>query len=217
MVSYAGLDGSRKYQINGKQAVLCGIEEPFRTDIMSYFSESSSIAANDKVILTPNAKALLGVDTGSTVILDTPAGSYPFRVTGFRSDDSKYASNNGTGETTALLVDDDQIGVFMNIAALRRVLSDNGDTGSPVYFVQFDRHANLKKAIAAIQAQCNLADEDMKQNFILMGLAGLSNNTVVKNVYPLIFVHVSAHSACGCTDDFRQPEQHGRQRTQFSV
>ncbi len=184
----AGLDGSRKYQINGKQAVLCGIEEPFRTDIMSYFSESSSIAANDEVILTPNAKALLGVDTDSTVILDTPAGSYPFRVTGFRSDDSKYASNNGTGETTALLVDDDQIGVFMNIAALRQILSDNGDTGSPVYFVQFGRHANLKKAIAAIQAQCNLADEDMKQNFILMGLAGLSNNTVVKNVYPLIFV-----------------------------
>lgn len=183
-----GLDGSRKYQINGRQAVLCGIEEPFRTDIMSYFSESSSIAANDEVILTPNAQALLGVAVGESVTLNTPAGNYTFRVTGFRSDDSKYASNNGTGETTALLVSDDQIGVFMNITALRQILSDNGDTGSPVYFVQFGRHANLKKAITAIQAQCNLVDEDIQQNFILMGLAGLSNNTMVKNVYPLVCI-----------------------------
>lgn len=183
-----GLDGSRKYQINGRQAVLCGIEEPFRTDIMSYFSESSSIAANDEVILTPNAQALLGVAVGEAVTLNTPAGNYTFRVTGFRSDDSKYASNNGTGETTALLVSDDQIGVFMNITALRQILSDNGDTGSPVYFVQFGRHANLKKAITAIQAQCNLVDEDIQQNFILMGLAGLSNNTMVKNVYPLVCI-----------------------------
>lgn len=182
------LDGICAYQIDGKQAALCGIQEPFRTDIMNYFSESSSIAADDEIILTPNAKTLLGVDTGGTVTLDTPAGRYSFRVTGFRSDDSRFVSNNGTGETTALLVDENQIGVFMNITAFRRILADNGDTGNPVYFVQFGRHANIKKAIQEIRTQCGLADTDIEQNFILMGLAGLSNNTMVKNVYPLVFV-----------------------------
>ena len=182
------LDQSRAYTIDGRQAALCGIEEPFRTDIMRYFDETSSVQADDAAILTPNAKELLGVAVGDSMELDTPAGSYTFRVTGFRSDDSRYANNNGSGETTALLVDEDQVGVFMNISAFRRIMQDNGDTGSASYYVQFGRHANMKKAIAEIKEQCGLADTDVQQNFILMGLAGLSDNTLVKNVYPLVFI-----------------------------
>lgn len=182
------LDGDSPYQIGGKQAVLCGIEEPFRTDIMRYFPADSNVAENDEAILTPNAQAQLGVAAGDTVTLDTPAGSYAFRVTGFRSDDSRFASNNGTGETTALLVDDDQIGVFLNITAFRQILSANGETGSPMFYVQFDRHASMAKAIREIKAQYDLTDADIEQNFILMGLAGLSNNTLVKNVYQLVFI-----------------------------
>lgn len=182
------LDEDSPYQIGGKQAVLCGIEEPFRTDIMRYFPAASSVAKNDEAILTPNAQALLGVAVGDTVTLDTPAGSYAFRVTGFRSDDSRFASNNGTGETTALLVDDDQIGVFMSITAFHQILSANGETGSPVFYVQFDSHANIGKAIREIGTQYGLTDADIEQNFILMGLAGLSNNTMIKNVYPLVFI-----------------------------
>lgn len=182
------LDGDSPYQIGGKQAVLCGIEEPFRTDIMRYLPAASSVAADNEAILTPNAQALLGVAAGDTVTLDTPAGSYAFRVTGFRSDDSRFASNNGTGETTALLVDDDQIGVFLNITAFRQILSANGETGSPVFYVQFGSHASMAKAIREIKAQYCLTDADIEQNYILMGLAGLSNNTLVKNVYPLVFI-----------------------------
>ena len=182
------LDEDSPYQIGGKQAVLCGIDEAFRTNIMRYFPAGSSVATDDEAILTPNAQALLGVAVGDTVTLDTPAGSYAFRVTGFRSDDSRFASNNGTGETTALLVDDDQIGVFMSITAFRQILSANGETGSPVFYVQFDSHANIGKAIREIGTQYGLTDADIEQNFILMGLAGLSNNTMIKNVYPLVFI-----------------------------
>lgn len=169
-----GLDGDSAYQMDGRQAVLCGIEEPFRTNIMRYFPADSSIAANDEVILTPNAQALLSVTVGGTVTLDTPAGTYTFRVTGFRSDDSRFVSNNGTGETTALLVDDDQIGVFMNITVFRQILSANGRISNPVYYIQFDRYASMAKAIREIQAQYGLTDTDIEQNFILMGLAGLA-------------------------------------------
>ena len=52
------LDQSRAYTIDGRQAALCGIEEPFRTDIMRYFDEASSVQADDAAILTPNAKEL---------------------------------------------------------------------------------------------------------------------------------------------------------------
>lgn len=179
------MDGSRDYQIGGYPAALCGIEEPFRTDIMHYFDGNSSIAARDEAILTPNARELLGVEAGSSITLDTPAGSYVFHITGFRSGDSRYATSSGTGETTALLVEQDQIGIFLNIASFRKILADNQDTGSEVFYVQFAPFANIRRAISEIGEQYGVASGDMEQNFILMGLAGISNNNMVKSLYPL--------------------------------
>lgn len=178
------MDQSRAYEVDGIQTALCGIEESFRTDIMSYFPADSSIQANDAAILTPNARELLGVDVGESITLRTPAGEYAFQITGFRSDDSRYATNNGTGEATALLVKGEQIGIFMNISTFRQIMEDNQDSGSETFYVQFAPRANIGRAVSEIQAQCDVADSDMEQNFILMGLAGLSNNTMVKSLYP---------------------------------
>lgn len=115
------MDQSRAYEVDGIQTALCGIEESFRTDIMSYFPADSSIQANDAAILTPNARELLGVDVGESITLRTPAGEYSFQITGFRIDDSRYATKNGTGEVTALLVKGEQIGIFMNISTFRQI------------------------------------------------------------------------------------------------
>ena len=70
----ANIDGDRDYTINGIQTMLGGAEEPFRTEIMTYFPEGASLDRGE-VILTPNARTLLGVDVGDHVALDTPAGS----------------------------------------------------------------------------------------------------------------------------------------------
>ena len=179
------MDQSRAYEVDGIQTALCGIEESFRTDIMSYFPADSSIQANDAAILTPNARELLGVDVGESITLRTPAGEYSFLITGFRIDDSRYATKNGTGEATALLVKGEQIGIFMNVSTFRQIMEDNQDSGSETFYVQFASRANIGRAISEIQAQCDVAEGDMEQNFILMGLAGLSNNTMVKSLYPL--------------------------------
>lgn len=181
------LDMDKQYLIDGRQTVLCGIEESFRTDIMSYFDENSSIQADNEVILTPNAKELIGADIGSDIVLDTPAGSYKFHVTGFRSDDSRYVTGNG-GETTALLVKQEkQIGAFINISTFRKIIHENGDSGNASYYVQFKKHANIKKAMNEIKKQCGITDTDIEQNSIFMGLAGLSDNTMIRNLYPLVF------------------------------
>lgn len=182
------LDMEKKYLIDGRQTALCGVEETFRTDIMSYFDENSSIQADNEVILTPNAKELIGADIGSNIVLDTPAGSYQFCVTGFRSDDSRYVTDTG-GETTALLVKQEkQIGAFINISTFRKIVHENGDLGSPSYYVQFKNHVNMKKAINEIKKQCGITDTDIEQNSILMGLAGLSDNTMIQNLYPFVFI-----------------------------
>ncbi len=182
------LDMDKQYLIDGRQTVLCGIEETFQTDIMSYFDENSSIQADNEVILTPNAKELIGADIGSEIVLDTPAGSYKFYVTGFRSDDSRYVTGNG-GETTALLVKQEkQIGAFINISTFRKIIRENGDSGNASYYVQFKKHVNMKKAMNEIKKQCGITDTDIEQNSILMGLAGLSDNTMIRNLYPFVFI-----------------------------
>lgn len=182
------LDMEEQYLIDGKQTALCGIEEEFQTKIMKYFDENSSIQKENEVILTPNAKELLGVEIGSDIVLNTPAGSYKFHVTGFRSDDSRYVNSNG-GETTALLVkQEEQVGVFMNISIFRKIVSENKDMGSLVYYIQFRNHANIKKAIREIKKQCGITDEEIEQNFMLMSLMGLSNNDMIKNLYPFVFI-----------------------------
>lgn len=182
------LDKSHDYTMGGYQTTLCGIEQPFCSDIMRYFGDDASIAEKDEVILTPNAQELLGVEAGDSVTIDTPAGAYVFTISGFRSSDSRYASGNGSGETTALLVDDDQIGAFVNIHALRKILSANGDSGKATYFIQFTEHANIRDAIRDIQLVCGVDESEITQNFMLMGLAGLSDNPLVQNIYPLVAV-----------------------------
>ena len=72
-----------------------------------------------EVILTPNAKTMLDVDVGDRVSLDTPAGSYDLLITGFRSGNSRYATDSGVGESTALPVKGEQVGAFLQIETFR--------------------------------------------------------------------------------------------------
>lgn len=180
------LDKSRAYTVNGYQTALCGVEQAFLTDIMNYFDEDASLLEKDAVILTPNARKLLGVTVGDTVTLATPAGDHDLIIKGFRSSDSRYASNNGGGETTALLVDEEQIGAFVNITTLRAILEANNDNGIASYFVQFTQGAHINQAINTIKRDCGLSDDAVTENFILMGLAGISDNEMVRNLYPLV-------------------------------
>ncbi|MDE5932838.1 MAG: ABC transporter permease, partial [Lachnospiraceae bacterium] len=175
----------KDYYIEGAQTALCGIEDQFIGDIMHFFSEGSHVGNGSEVILTENAKELLGVETGDTITLNTPAGDYDFVITGFRiSGNGKYVGSNG-GVTAALLVKDDQVGAFMNIDTFREICAENGETGHPRYYIQFQKRTNLKKAMEEIKAQYGLADGDIGLNTILMAANGISNKEYIKNIYPL--------------------------------
>lgn len=177
------IDSDRDYTIDGIQTVLGGVEESFRTDIMTYFPEGSSLEKGE-VILTPNAKTLLGVTEGDSVTLSTPAGSYPLRITGFRSGNSRYATDSGTGETTALLVKGEQVGAFLHIDTFWEILSANQDTGNPAYYVQFGRRVNARRALAEIREQ--FPNAGINEHMILLAAMGASENPMAKNIYPLV-------------------------------
>lgn len=182
------LNMDRDYYIGGAQTALCGIEEPFITDIMHYFSDDAHVIRENEVILTENTRELLGVLPGDAITLNTPAGDYDFVISGFRiSGNGKYAGSNG-GVTTALLVRDNQAGAFMNIRTFREIAGANGDTGSPVYYIRFKKGTNLKKAMARIQEQYGLSDSQVKLNTILMASKGITNRSYIQNVYSLAAV-----------------------------
>ena len=178
----------KAYYIEGAQTVICGIEQAFIGDIMHYFSEGAHVIDENAVILTENAQELLGVNIGDTITLHTPAGDYDFMVSGFRiSGNGKYVSSNG-GETSALLVKEHQVGAFMNIHTFRRICSENGETSAPQYYIQLQKHTNLKKALAAIKKQYGLPDENVHLHTILMAAGGITDKDYIKNVYPVVGV-----------------------------
>jgi len=182
------LNMDKDYYMEGARTALCGIEEQFIGDIMHYFSEGSHVRDGREVILTENAKELLGVEAGDTITLNTPAGDHDFVITGFRiSGNGKYVNSNG-GETTALLVKNDQIGAFMDIEIFREICAENGETGSPRYYVRFQKRTDLRKAMEEMKEQYGLADDDIGLNTVLMAVNGISDREYIQNVYPLAAV-----------------------------
>lgn len=179
------IDKDREYRIGGLQTVLGGVEESFRTDIMTYFPEGASLKKSE-AILTPNARPLLGVDVGDSVTLNTPAGRYEFLITGFRSGNSRYATDSGTGETTALLVKGEQVGAFLNWDAYREILAANQDKGNPAYYIQFSEKANAKRTLSEIKAL--FPEARINEHMILLAAMGASENTMAKNVYPPVII-----------------------------
>lgn len=173
----------KDYYIAGVQTALCGIDETFVGDIMHYFSDGSHVTGRNDIILTENAQELLGVDAGDTIILNTPAGDRAFMVSGFRiSGNGRYVNSNG-GQESALLVKENQIGAFMNIETFREICNENDEAGRPQYYIQFQKHTNLKKSIADIKAQYELTDDNIALNTILMAANGISDRTYINNTY----------------------------------
>ncbi|HIU57916.1 MAG TPA: FtsX-like permease family protein [Candidatus Ornithomonoglobus merdipullorum] len=177
------IDMTYDYSIGGIKTALCGIDGAFAADIMNYFTDGSQLEGVNDIMLTENAKALLGVETGDTVALETPAGSTEFVVSGFRSGNDIYVNSNG-GETSALLVQDDELGAFMDTETFRRICRDNGTAFETVCYVMFDGSAGaVKRAVSDIKSRYGISDENIEYNTILMASMGLSDNSYINGFY----------------------------------
>lgn len=175
---YAAVNGeiNEDYYIGEKKAMLCGIDESFIGDIMNCFTPDSYPQNEKQIILTPNAKTILGVSAGDTVTVNTPSGSYDYMISGF--------SSNHPYDDITFIMEQDAIGAFMNMTAFKEMSRHEPDEAdNSVYYVQFKNHANIKKAVRDIKQQYGLADEHITQNTVLIGLTGFSDNAYVSQFY----------------------------------
>lgn len=166
-------DAEQNYYIDGKNAVLYGIEESYITDIMKYPTEGVYPQNENEVALSADAKELFSVKIGDEITLDTPMGDVKYTISGFYEDDTEY---------------NDIIGgccVFMNRKAFDEIRRLNGIESASQFYIRFQNENGLKKTIADIMQQYNLTAENVKENTAVLGMLGARSNESVNGLYPL--------------------------------
>lgn len=166
-------DAEQNYYIDGKNAVLYGIEESYITDIMKYPTEGVYPQNENEVALSADAKELFSVKIGDEITLDTPVGDVKYTISGFYEDDTEF---------------NDIIGgccVFMNRKTFDEIRRINGVESESQFYIRFQNENGLKKTIADMMQQYNLTAENVKENTAVLGMLGASSNESVNELYPL--------------------------------
>ena len=166
-------DAEQNYYIDGKNAVLYGIEESYITDIMKYPTEGVYPQNENEVALSADAKELFSVKIGDEITLDTPVGDVKYTISGFYEDDTEF---NDIIEGSC---------VYMNREAFDEVRSLNGVEASSQFYIRFEKEKGLKKTIAEMKEQYNLMDENVEENTAVLSLLGASTDERVRDLYPL--------------------------------
>ena len=163
------------YYIGSKRAAICGIEKPIATDILTDSIVGGEYPKNDnEILLTENAKDSLNVSIGDSVALRTPRGEESFTISGFEA-------------TTAMVDKTDAVVALMPLEVYSRFYEAATETAledsDKMYYVQFKKNCNIRKAIADIRVQYNLTDEQIGQNTALLGVMGMSDNSFMLGLY----------------------------------
>ena len=167
-------DAKQGYTVNGENAVVYGTEEAYLTEIMQYPAEGAYPQREKEIAMSMDAKALLGVQIGDSVRLNTPAGDFEYTVSGFYEDDEEFNS----------IVDG--ICLYMRRAAFDEVRAANQVAPASRFFIRFQREKGLKKTIDSIKAQYSLtAEENISENTAVLSLLGASSSESVDGLYPL--------------------------------
>jgi len=160
----------KDYYINGKKTALCGVEEDYITDILTSEFEGRFPENSHEVMLTSNARDILGISIGENITINTPSGDMNYTVSGFKYDDSAVFY--------------DAVVAFMNRAAFESAYAFTGSVDSyPEYYIQFKSHTNAKKAIAHIKEQYSITDDNIAENTGVMGMEGFSSKSYLVGMY----------------------------------
>lgn len=166
-------DADQGYYINGKNAVLYGVEETYITEIRKYGADGAYPQNEKEVALSADAKELFGIHVGDSITLTTPAGAFDYTVSGFYEDDTEFNR----------MIDGSC--VYMNRSAFDEVRSLNGVEPASQFYIRFQKENGLKKKIADIKQQYNLTSDNVNENTAVLGMLGASSNESMNQLYPL--------------------------------
>ena len=167
----------KDYSIQGQKTAVCGVDESFITSIRTEPYEGEFPDSTDEIMLSSNAAEIAGIQIGDAVTLHTPTTDFDYTVSGLKYDESAVFYN--------------AIVAFVEKEAFADICSLNQNTDSyPEYYIQFGKHANVKKAIAQIKEQYGLTSGQIAENTAIMGLEGFSSNSYMIGLYGLSLIHI---------------------------
>lgn len=156
------------YTLGEKDAVICGSEEGYLTQIWSdTIPEGAFPQKPDEILVSANAKKELGLEVGSQVSIRDASGiEYPYTISGFVPNPSMIARK-------------DIYGIFMNTDTFRDFYPDveNGEPAdyNSCFMVQFHNHRNMRRTINDIKEQFHLSDSQVGEQSMLLGMLGQSD------------------------------------------
>lgn len=171
VAGYAGINGQldKDYFLGGKRTAVCGVSSGIERVLPGF--DGDVLPAGEQVLLTENARDVLGIQTGDTVSLTMPdGGTERFVVAGFNSE---------TGDTSLY----DAVVLFVDLPTLERIRSRNQEPEDIQYFVQFKARTNLGKAAEELKHQYALPEESVGENVYLMAMGGSTDNNYILGLY----------------------------------
>lgn len=166
-------DADQGYYVNGKNAVLYGVEETYVTEIRKYEVDGGYPQNEKEVALSAVAKETFDIKPGDRITLTTPAGDLDYTVSGFYEDDTEF---------NRMI---DGICVYMGRTTFDEVRSMNGVEPAAQFYIRFQKENGLKRIIADIKQQYNLTFDNVNENTAVLGMLGASSNESVNQLYPL--------------------------------
>ena len=175
-----GEDVYEGYTINDRRVILYGAEANYIDDIRAYEREGVFPQNDGEIMLNTGARERLGVQGGDSVTVHVPAGDFSFTVSGFCADEwEKYDSKF------------EDVSAYISVDAFHRICAANGtgddsDMGvKTAYYVRFADGTDIKSALSDLKAQYGLADGDIEENIVTMGVSGASSSLAMQSFYLL--------------------------------
>ena len=154
-------------------------------------------------MLNTSARERLGVQGGDSVTVHVPTGDFSFTVSGFCTDEwekydskfedvSAYISVEAFQKICAVNGKDDNsdISVIKNGGEKETADEETKGTASDMgvktaYYVRFADGTDIKRALSDLKAQYGLADGDIEENIVTMGMSGSSSSLAIQSFYLL--------------------------------
>lgn len=173
--------GDGSYTFFGKEAVLAGCDREYVTKLLVDIVDEGGFPKNDdEVMVTKNAKDLLGLKIGDSVTINRwNDRDITYRISGFCKNTSKTMS-------------EDFYGFFLTTSAYREIYParkrENLTDFDSLLLLQFTKTSQMQNTIDRLREECGLSEEQVIENAMLLGLLGQSSDSFMVQIYIVAMV-----------------------------
>lgn len=168
--------GSMDYSVFGTPLIICGADEAYLTKMEpGTITEGCFPKTDSEALIEESARRRYGLSVGDEISMLCPDGtSEAFTLTGFITDVAKTAKD----DVHAIFVTMERFYAFTG-----REKDDRGEELNPILLVEFRNTNHIRRSIATIEEEYGLAENQIAENTMLLGLLGQSSDSFMGYVY----------------------------------